>query len=1146
MEQEGFKRKLTAILSADVEGYSRLMGEDEDTTIRTLTAYRELMSTLIQKHRGRVVDSPGDNLLAEFGSVVDAVRCAVEVQEELRVRNAELTENRRMNFRIGVNLGDVVEEEGRIYGDGVNITARVEGLAEGGGICISGSVYDSIKSKLSLSYEPMGEHTVKNIAEPVRVYRMRIGPEATIPEKKTVSRRWLKPSLAAIGVVFVLAVGLSIWHYYFRFPPIESADVKKMAYSLPEEPSIAVLPFVNMSGDPKDDYIVDGLTESLITALSKTPKMFVIARNSVFTYKGKAVNVKQVSEDLGVRYVLEGSVQKSGDRIRINAQLIDAIKGHHLWAEKYDRDMKDIFALQDEITMKIITELRVKLTDGEKARMSAKGTSNIEVWLKHLRASQLLNSFDKDKNLQARKILKEIIELDPKYPAAYMTLGWAHAENRRWSKSPKESLVHAENFIKKALELDESSALAHLFLGVIYRYRKQWDAAIAEHERAISLNPNSIVMASLGATLMFEGSYDEAIAMFKKAFRLDPYSPGWAVTSLGVSYFMAERYEEAMEPLKEMLDRAKKGIHNPITPNRLLAATYAMLDRKEEAQYHIAELLKIDPKFTIKPVAKIAAIFKNQADADRFINAHRKAGLPEHPPLPLPDKPSIAVLPFTNMSDDPEQEYFVDGMTDDLITDLSKISGLFVIARNSAFTYKGKNVKVEQIGRELGVRHILEGSVRKAGNQVRINAQLIDAKTSGHLWAERWDGKMDDIFALQDKITAKIVAALAVKLTADETKRMADKGTNNIEAYDAYLKGSDYRFRGTNEDLVKAISFYKKAIELDPDYGKAYAGLSLIYYISPISFFRLIDESFFEVRPRAREYLKLAMKKPNAFAHRVKATMNLHLRLYDEAIYEAERAIALEPNAGVGHNMMARILSYVGRPQKAITFAERAIRLDPRNIGGSLWNIWRAHFYMGQYKEALTFIKRAIKYNPDRELHYVRLAITYAHLGLDHEARAALDEYFARSENRTSFRIMHYRMFKDQEIVDRYAQGLIKAGWPMPHKYYKINAENMLTGKEIRELLFGRKRSGIGWWTKKQWWENVTTDGKGTVQYEGRKIHTGRVWIEGDMLCRKYPKQTKGITRYYTIFRNPEGAPEKLHEYLTLSDTMVVPFSVVD
>jgi adenylate cyclase len=297
MSAESFKRKLTAILSADVKGYSRLMCEDEDATIRTLSTYRELMATLIQKHRGRVVDSPGDNLLAEFFSVVDAVRCAVEIQEELRVRNAELPDSRRMQFRIGIILGDVVEEEQRIYGDGVNIAARVEGLAEGGEICISGTVYDSIKNKLSLGYESMGEHTVKNIKEPVRVYRMRIGPEAAgkvIGEKEPKHTRWGWKSAAAAAVLVLVAGGV-VWNFYWRAPKIEPASKEKMAFPLPDKPSIAVLPFANMSDDSTQEYFSDGLAEEMITALSKVPELFAGDRNSTFAYKDNSVKVNQIA-----------------------------------------------------------------------------------------------------------------------------------------------------------------------------------------------------------------------------------------------------------------------------------------------------------------------------------------------------------------------------------------------------------------------------------------------------------------------------------------------------------------------------------------------------------------------------------------------------------------------------------------------------------------------------------------------------------------------------------------------------------------------------------------------------------------------------------------------------------------------------------
>ncbi len=416
MTTQEVKRKLTAILSADVKGYSKLIREDELATIRTLNAYKELITNLVQQHHGRVIDAPGDNLLAEFSSVVDAVECSVEIQKELKARNAELPENRRMEFRIGVNLGDVVEEEGKIFGDGVNIAARLESLSEAGGVCISGKAYDEVKNKLSLGYKYLGEQTVKNTPEPVRVYRVLMEPEAAgkvIGEKSVKPRKWQR---AVIGLVFILIViGAALeWKLHTRSAPQPGvASKEKMAFPLPDVPSIAVMPFVNMSGDPKQEFFSDGFTESIITALSKVPRLFVISRQSTFFYKGKPVKVKQVSEELGVQYVLEGSVQKSPDRIRINVQLIDALAGHHIWAERYDRDLKDIFALQDEITIKILSGIRAKLTMGGEASMSQKyaekyykGKQGLDCYLKLMEASGYIQRFSIQDNNVARRMIE--------------------------------------------------------------------------------------------------------------------------------------------------------------------------------------------------------------------------------------------------------------------------------------------------------------------------------------------------------------------------------------------------------------------------------------------------------------------------------------------------------------------------------------------------------------------------------------------------------------------------------------------------------------------------------------------------------------------------------------------------------------------
>jgi len=590
MTTQEVKRKLAAILSADVKGYSRLMGEDEKGTVRTLNAYKELMIGLIQHHRGRVVDAPGDNVLAEFASVVDAVECAAEIQKELKTRNAELPENRRMEFRIGINLGDVIEDGEQILGDGVNIAARLESLSEAGGICISGTAFDQVKNKLNLGYNYLGKQAVKNIAEPIRVYRVLMEPERA---GKVIGERKAKPR-------------------------------KKMAFPLPDKPSIAVLPFVNMSRDPEQEFFSDGMTEEIITALSKVPNLLVIARNSTFTYKGKPVKVKQVSEELGVQYVLEGSVQKSGDRVRITAQLIDALSSHHLWAERYDRDLKDIFALQDEITMKVITALQVELTAGEMAGVIAKGTKNIDAFIKYLRAFELANRLTKEGNAQAKKILEEAIALDPEYSRLYMGLALAHIYDvwHGTTESTEQSVARAFELAQKAISLDDSNAAAYSGLGTIYAMKRQYDQAIAKGKRAISLDPNSADnFMQLGWILNWAGRAEEAILYIQNAIRLNPLPPASYFVNLTVAYRDSGQYEKAIEASKKALQREP----NSQFPYIHMAISYIRLGREEEARAAAAEILRINPEFSLERYAKILPF--TQSVADRVVEDLRKAGL---------------------------------------------------------------------------------------------------------------------------------------------------------------------------------------------------------------------------------------------------------------------------------------------------------------------------------------------------------------------------------------------------------------------------------------------------------------------------------------------------------------------------------------
>ncbi len=627
MTTQEVKRKLTAILSADVKGYSRLMGEDEKGTIRTLNAYKGLMANLIQEHHGRVVDAPGDNLLAEFGSVVDAVECAVEIQKELKNRNAELPENRRMEFRFGVNLGDVIEEEGRIYGDGVNIAARLESLSEAGGICISGTAFDQVKNKLSVGYQYLGKQTVKNIPDPVRAYKVLMGPEAVgkvIGEKEPKETRWGWKAVVGVAALALVSIGL-IWNFYLRATRIEPASKEKMAFPLPDKPSIAVLPFVNMSGDKEQEYFSDGITEDIITALSKVPYLFVISRQSTFTYKGKPVKVKQVAEELGIRYVLEGSVRKASEKVRVTAQLIDALSGNHLWAERYDRDLKDIFALQDEITLKITTALQVKLTAGEQARLMAKGTTNLEAYLKYMQFREQAQRMTKEGNAAARKLAEEVIALDPKYPRGYLALALTHAMDvgLGLSASPQQSLARGIELTKKAISLDNSYSFAYTALGTFYIFARQYDKGVAEAERAVTLDPNSAEnVYYLAFVLCHAGRPEEAIPLIESAERLNPIPLPMQLSWMSLAYRLTGRYEKAIEAAKRAIRIEPNNQHARVN----LIASYIALGREKEARAEAPELLRINPNFSVDQFVQRMP-FKNRDENDRVADALHKAGL---------------------------------------------------------------------------------------------------------------------------------------------------------------------------------------------------------------------------------------------------------------------------------------------------------------------------------------------------------------------------------------------------------------------------------------------------------------------------------------------------------------------------------------
>ena len=615
------ERRLTAILSGDVVAYSRLMGEDEAGTLAALKAHlKELIEPRIAAHQGRVVKLMGDGILAEFPSVVEAVQCAVQIQRDMVDRNATTPENRRLEFRIGINLGDVIVERDDIFGDGVNLAARLQELAEPGGVYVSAVVHDQTRTKLDVDFQDLGEHAVKNMTDPVRVYRVNLSGVAVKRIARAARpRRWRAPvAAAAIAVVAVIAG----WEIYRNlFPPAAQES------AVPPVPSIAVLPFDNLSGDPQQAYFSDGITEDLINELSRVSGLLVIARNSAFTYKGRAVKVQQVAQELGVRYVLEGSVRKAGSRIRINAQLIDAGNGFHLWAARYDRELTDVFALQDDVVQKIVAALKVELTADEAERLSRAPQADPEVYDLMLRGREQFARFTRPGNEQARAIFERVIALDPGNARAHASLAFTHAQDviRGWRDSPEGPIGRALDASRVALALDQSLPQVHFVLANVRIAQGRLDQAVAAARRAVELDPNyADGYAAMAQALNLSGKPDAALKVMEKALRLNPRQTFMHIYITGHGHFVAERYEDAAAKFEAVLERNPQFLHGHV----FLAASYGHLGRVADAQWEVEEIRTLHPDFSIER-ARMSAPYKHQADLDRLIDGLRKAGLPE-------------------------------------------------------------------------------------------------------------------------------------------------------------------------------------------------------------------------------------------------------------------------------------------------------------------------------------------------------------------------------------------------------------------------------------------------------------------------------------------------------------------------------------
>ena len=592
MNEARVERRLAAILAVDVAGYSRLMGEDEEGTLAALRAIRrELGDPKIKEHRGRIVKTTGDGLLVEFASVVDAVRCAVETQREMATRNAGIPPERRIEFRMGMNLGDIIVEDGDIFGDGVNIAARLEALAEPGGICVTRVVRDQVRDKLDFSFADMGEQQVKNIARPVRAHRILVAAEAV--------------------------------------PPAGAGDpITAFTRPVAQKPSIAVLPFANMSGDAEQEYFSEGITEDIITNLSRNRAFFVISRSTSFTYKGSGVDITKVARELNVRYVLEGSVRRAGTRVRITAQLIDAETGHHLWGDRYDRELADVFAVQDEIAQSITGAIAPGIISAEIQHAQRKEPSQLDAWDRTMRAHWHIRRFTQSDLAEARRLLDEVIVLDPRNSMAFSDLAFArHFEAVfGWGDGPAESHARLGEAARKAVAADDSDAMAHTSLAIFDLFSGRHEKARRRLHRALELDPNSFFARGyLGVSYGFGGDYETALPHLEEAMRLSPRGPRLVIWCLcrGWAALTAERCEEAVEYATQAAEA------NPEFPDiyAVLACAYGHLGRAVDARGALDQLLRRMPDLTASD-ERLNRPFARADDRERFLTGLRKAGLP--------------------------------------------------------------------------------------------------------------------------------------------------------------------------------------------------------------------------------------------------------------------------------------------------------------------------------------------------------------------------------------------------------------------------------------------------------------------------------------------------------------------------------------
>jgi adenylate cyclase len=940
-QDEGHARKLVAILAADVAGYSRLMADDEVATMTTLTAYREVFAEHVTGHKGRIVDTAGDSVLATFESVVEAVEAAVAVQRELAERNAELAGPRKMHFRIGVNLGDIlIRDDGTIYGDGVNVAARLESLAEPGGVMIADFARLAVEGKLDVGLEDAGEHEVKNIEKPVRAWRVLLDGAALSTPKPPLASTIRRPKVI-VGLAAAVVIGLAVWGVTVQVevPQMVTADgtpTDDPVLAMPTGPSIAVLPFNNMSGDPDQEYFADGITEDIITQLSHFPDYMVIARNTTFQYKGQAVDVAEIGRDLGVRFVLEGSVRRDGEQVRITAQLIDTGTGGHVWADSFDGDLAvgSIFDIQDEITEQVTTKLAdtygVISLSGYKHSL-ARDVADLSAYECVLGAHGYYGTnFTPGEHARVRECLERAVEIEPNYADAWAWLAAMYRdEHMLVFNTQPNALDRAEQGAGRALAIDSENQQGNLVLAHVYFFRHDLPAFTVQARRTVRINPNSADgLASMGIAMAYAGHWEEGLAWTRKAMKLNPKYPAWFHSVFFWDYFRKDMYQEALQQAELSY------IPGLWTTENFLVTVYGKLGRVREAKEALTRLLDLYPTYSLIEAENFLRVWNFNDDLiGEAVDGLRKAGLPDGEPE-APSRPTIAVLPFDNMSEDSDQLYFAHGITEDIITRLAQFPDLLVLGRNTTFQFEGQAVDIPTIAEKLGADYVVEGSVRRGGDTVRVTAQLLEGKEGTHVWAETFDRALDpaNIFAVQDEITATIASTIGDRhgvIGHVEYERSARVPPRNLSSYDCVLRYFEYHRLVTAETHSVARDCFESALKKEPDYGDALTMLGDLY----------LDE-----------YSLGLYESPSASMQ--------------QALDFAERGVAKDPESSTSRIRLARVLALTDHPSRAVREAEESLRLSPNNseVLGRAGNVFN---FTGQFDRAQEMLSRVTILNPN-------------------------------------------------------------------------------------------------------------------------------------------------------------------------------------